>query len=217
MRAGLSLPALGVLDPGDGAPDGSMEEGDPRRLVRIGRDTRDQRVDMRIPGRAEMLGPENLMTAQAGLLQQARQRLFDLADRRLFVRPPRQDEVLDRAASGGCPHRGGGHLSDLVRADVGDQIELTASHDVAAILGVGVAVDVGGELGYLPDDRRAVAALGHALANHDGAARCAMAERISWSTRRPVSAMCSVRMAILASPPSRRSSRISSASTRAVM
>ncbi len=172
---------------------------------------------MRVPGRAEMLGPENLMAAQAGLLQQYRERLFDLADRRLFARPPRQHEMLERVAGGGCPHRGGDQLGDLVRADVGNQVELTASHDVAAFLGVGVAVDIGGELGYLPDDRRVIAALWHAFADHDGTARCAMAERISRSTRRPVSAMCSVRMAILASPPSRRSSRISSASTRAVM
>ncbi|MDQ0448599.1 hypothetical protein QO012_003110 [Methylobacterium aerolatum] len=217
VRAGLALPALDVLDLGDGAPDGSVKEGDPRRLVRVGRDTRDQRVDVGVAGRAEMLRPEHLMAAQAGLLQQDRQALFDLADRRLLARPPRQHEVLDRAAGGGGTHRGGGHLGDLVRADVGDQIELTASHDVAAILGVDVAVDIGGELGHLPNHRRAVAALGHALADHDGTARCAMAERMSLSTRRPVSAKCSVRMAILASPPSRRSSRISSASTRAVM
>ncbi|ONF47805.1 hypothetical protein [Methylobacterium radiotolerans] len=63
VRAGLALPALGVLDPGDGAPDGSVEKGDPRRLLRIRCDAGDQSVDVRVAGRAEMLCPEQLMAA----------------------------------------------------------------------------------------------------------------------------------------------------------
>lgn len=113
VRAGLALPALGVLDPGDGAPDGSMEEGDPRRLLRIRCDAGDQRVDVGVAGRAEVLRPEHLVAAQAGLLQQDRERPFDLADRRLLARPPRQDDVFDRAAGGGGAHRGGDHLRHL--------------------------------------------------------------------------------------------------------
>ncbi|MCJ2136989.1 hypothetical protein MKK69_23560 [Methylobacterium sp. J-026] len=35
VRAGLASPALGMLDPGDRAPDGVVEEGDLGRLVGI--------------------------------------------------------------------------------------------------------------------------------------------------------------------------------------
>lgn len=179
VRAGLALPALGVLDPGDGAPDGSMEEGDPRRPVGIRCDARNQRVDVGVAGAAEMLGPEHLMTAQAGLLQQDRERLFDLADRRLLARPPRQDDVLDRAAGFGGAHGGGDHLRHLRHARLGDEMELAPGQDVATFRLLGVTVDVGGGLRHLFGDRGTVTAPGHALADHDGAARWAMAARMS--------------------------------------
>ncbi|WP_438346788.1 hypothetical protein [Methylorubrum populi] len=63
VRAGLALPALCVLNPSDGAPDRVVEEGDPRRPLRIRCDTRDQRMDVRVAGSTEMLGPDHLMTA----------------------------------------------------------------------------------------------------------------------------------------------------------
>lgn len=69
VRPGLPLPALCVLDPSDGAPDGAVEEGDPRRPVRIRCDARDQRVQVLVAGSAEMQGPNHLVTAQAGLLE----------------------------------------------------------------------------------------------------------------------------------------------------
>jgi hypothetical protein len=69
VRAELPLPALCVLNPSDGAPDGSVEEGDPRRSLRIRYDARDQRMDVRVAGSTEMLGPDHLVTAQAGLLE----------------------------------------------------------------------------------------------------------------------------------------------------
>lgn len=69
VRAGLALPTLCVLNPSDGAPDRVVEEGDPRRPLRIRCDARDQRMDVRVAGPTEMLGPDHLMTAQAGLLE----------------------------------------------------------------------------------------------------------------------------------------------------
>lgn len=69
VSAGLPLPALCVLNAGDGAPDGAVEESDWRRPVRIRCDARDQRMDVRIAGSTEMLGPDHLVTAHAGLLE----------------------------------------------------------------------------------------------------------------------------------------------------
>ena len=63
VRPGLPLPALCVLNPSDGAPDRVVEEGDPRRPVRIRCDARDQRVQVLVAGPAEMQGPDHLMTA----------------------------------------------------------------------------------------------------------------------------------------------------------
>lgn len=113
VRAGLALPALGVLDPGDGAPDSAMEKGNPRRLLRIRCDARDQRVQMDVTGPAEVESPDHLVTAQTALLQHDREHLLDLADCRLLARPPGQDHVLDRSAGAGRPHRGSDHLTDL--------------------------------------------------------------------------------------------------------
>lgn len=79
VRAGLALPALGVLDPGDPAPDRVVDEGDRGRPVRIRCDARDQRVQMMIARPAEMQGPEHLVTAQVQLLEKDRERLLDLA------------------------------------------------------------------------------------------------------------------------------------------
>lgn len=218
VRAGLPLPALCVLNPSDGAPDGSVEEGGPRRPLRIRCDARDQRMDVRVAGSTEMLGPDHLVTAQARLLEHDRKRLLDVADCRLLTRSPRQHDVLDRAAGAGSAHCGGNHLRDLPRSRVGDEMELALSQDIAALGLVRAAVDIGGQLRHLPGDRRAVETPGHALADHDGgSARCAMAERMSASAWRPLSAMPGVRMPSLASPPSRRNSRISPASTYAVM
>ncbi|WP_246753351.1 hypothetical protein [Methylorubrum sp. DB1722] len=63
VRAELALPALRVLNPSDGAPDRVVEEGDPRRPLRIRCDARDQRVQVLVAGPAEMQGPKHLMTA----------------------------------------------------------------------------------------------------------------------------------------------------------
>nr|WP_245517644.1 hypothetical protein [Methylorubrum sp. Q1] len=176
VRAGLALPALGVLDPGDPAPDGVVEEFDLCRLLRVPCDARDQRVQMGVTRPAEMQGPEHLVAAQAQFLEKDGERLLDLADRRLLARSPGQHDVLDRAAGAGSAHRGGDHLGDLPRSRVREQVELALRQHAAALGPARAAVDIGGQLRHLAGDRRAVTALVHAFADHDGAsARCAIA------------------------------------------
>lgn len=103
VRAGLTLPALNVLDAGDRAPDGVVEEGDRRRLVRIRRDARDERVQMVVAAGAKVQRPEHLMAAQTRLFKEDHERLLDLTDRRLFAGAPGQHEVLDGSSGAGAP------------------------------------------------------------------------------------------------------------------
>ena len=185
MRAGLALPALGVLDPGDRAPDSVVEEGDLRRLVRIRRDPRDERVHVRVAALAEVQRPQHPVAAQPQLVQENDESPLDLPRGRLLPGPPGQHEVLDRRTRprGAC-HRGD-QFGDLACAGAGDEMETAARKDVAAVEVAAIAIDIAGEILDLPRDRRAVAALVHALADHAGDPdSTSIARRIARSARR---------------------------------
>ena len=96
VRARLTLPALGVLDPGDRAPDGVVKEGDLGRPVRVWCDPSDQGVQVLVAAIAKMQGPQRAVAAQSQLFEQDDEGPLALPYRRLFAGSPGQYEVLDR-------------------------------------------------------------------------------------------------------------------------
>ena len=96
VRPGLTLPALGVLYPGDRAPDGIVKEGDLGRPVRIRCDPRYQGVQVLVAAFAEMQGPQRAVAPQSQLFEQDDEGPLALPHGLLFTGSPGQHEVLDR-------------------------------------------------------------------------------------------------------------------------